>query len=109
MRTSQFARCFLPAQSRVWNDHPYSVFYTVTLDWLKAAVNRWLLPRVCFSVLRGAGGCGVAKQFISNFVFPTWACDAGFNNNNNNNKSFSYLKLFLKRYTLRSFIQTYMV
>ena len=21
------------------------------------------------------------KQFISNFVFPTWACVAGFNNN----------------------------
>ena len=29
------------------------------------------------------------KQFINNFVLPTWACAAGFNNNNNrftNNK-----------------------
>ena len=23
------------------------------------------------------------KQFISNLVYPTWACAAGFNNNNN--------------------------
>ena len=27
-RTSQFARCFLPAQTRVWNDLPYTVFDT---------------------------------------------------------------------------------
>ena len=25
---------------------------------------------------------GLCKQFIKNFVFPTWACAAGFNNNN---------------------------
>ena len=34
---------------------------------------------------------GLRKQFINNFVFPTWAYAAGFNNNNNecgdNNKS----------------------
>ena len=24
---------------------------------------------------------GLRKQFINNFVFPTWACAAGFNNN----------------------------
>ena len=28
---------------------------------------------------------GLRKQFINNFVFPTWACVGGFNNNNNNN------------------------
>ena len=28
---------------------------------------------------------GLRKQFIDNFVFPTWAGAAGFNNNNNNN------------------------
>ena len=28
---------------------------------------------------------GLLKQFINNFVFPTWGCTAGFNNNNNNN------------------------
>ena len=33
-RTSQFARCFLPAQTRVWNDLPYTVFDTGTLDGL---------------------------------------------------------------------------
>ena len=26
---------------------------------------------------------GLRKQFINNFVYPTWACAAGFNNNNN--------------------------
>ena len=41
--TSQFARCFLPAQTRVWNDLPYTVFDTETLDGFKGAVNRWLL------------------------------------------------------------------
>ena len=25
---------------------------------------------------------GLRKQFINNFVFPTWALAAGFNNNN---------------------------
>ena len=30
---------------------------------------------------------GLRKQFMNNFVFPTWACAAGFNNNNNNNAS----------------------
>ena len=34
-RTSQFARCFLPAQTRVWNDLPYTVFDTGTLDGFK--------------------------------------------------------------------------
>ena len=28
---------------------------------------------------------GLRKQFINNFVFPTWVCSAGLNNNNNNN------------------------
>ena len=30
---------------------------------------------------------GLRKQFINNFVFPTWAGPAGFNNNNNNNNN----------------------
>ena len=42
--TSQFARCFLPPQTRVWNDLPYTVFDTGTLDGFEGAVNRWLLP-----------------------------------------------------------------
>ena len=49
-RTSQFAMCFLPAQTRVWNDLPYTVFDAGTLDGFKGAVNRWLFPRVCLSV-----------------------------------------------------------
>ena len=65
----------------MWNDLPYTVFGTETLDGFKDAVNRWLLPLVVFSSgFRGAGG--VAKQFINNFVFPTWAGAAGFINYN---------------------------
>ena len=44
VRTSQFARSFLPAQVRLWNDLHYTVFDTGTLDGLKGAVNRWLFP-----------------------------------------------------------------
>ena len=43
-RTSQFARSFLPAQVRMWNDLPYTVFDTGTLDGFKGTVNRWFLP-----------------------------------------------------------------
>ena len=28
---------------------------------------------------------GLQKKFLNNFVFPTCACAAGFNNNKNNN------------------------
>ena len=42
-RTSQFARCFLPAQTRVFSELPYTLFDTGTLDGCKGAVNRWLL------------------------------------------------------------------
>ena len=44
-RTCQFARCFLPAQTRVWNDLRYTVFDTRTLDGFKGAVNRLLFRR----------------------------------------------------------------
>ena len=43
-RTSQFARCFLPAPATVWNGIPYTVFDTRTLDGFKGAVNHWVLP-----------------------------------------------------------------
>ena len=46
-RTSQFARSFLPAQVRMWNDLPYTVFHTGTLDGFKGAVNHWLPPLSC--------------------------------------------------------------
>ena len=49
-------------QVRLWNDLPYTVFDTGTLDGFKGAVNRWLLPCVVyFLVFRGAGACGVEK------------------------------------------------
>ena len=74
-RTSQFAKSFLKAQVRLCNDLPGTVFATGTLDGFKGAANRWLQVLV-----------GLRNQFIYNFVFPTWACAAGFNNNNNNNE-----------------------
>ena len=43
-RTFQFASTFLPSQVRLWNDLPYTVFDTGTLDGFMGAVNRWLLP-----------------------------------------------------------------
>ena len=52
-RTSQFARCFLLALTRVWNDLPYTVFDTGTLDGFKGAVKRWMLSWDCFSVFCG--------------------------------------------------------
>ena len=60
-RTSKFARCFLPAETRVWNDLPYTMFEIGTLDGFQGAANRWLLPSVCLSVFRGAGACPVVK------------------------------------------------
>ena len=43
-RTCQFVRSSLPPQVRMWNDLPYTVFDTGTLDEFTGAVNRWLLP-----------------------------------------------------------------
>ena len=47
-RTSQFARCFLPAQARMRNNLTYAVFDTGTLYVFYGVVNRWLLPGVVF-------------------------------------------------------------
>ena len=100
-RRSQFARCFLPAQVRMWNDHPYTDFDTGTLVEFEEAVNHWLTGKVARTVIRISKGVpwvvffhffvvqvfvGLRKQFTNNFVIPTWACAADFNNNNGNNK-----------------------
>ena len=80
-RKSQFARCFLKAQVRMWNDLPYIVFDTRILDMFKGAVNCWLLPWVLFSsVFCSSGACVIVKAIYNNSIFPT--CAAGFNNNN---------------------------
>ena len=65
-RTFQFAKCFMAAQVRMWNDLPFTVFDIGTLDGLKGAVNRWLLPWVVFSsIFRGTGSCAVYKQCLT--------------------------------------------
>ena len=43
-RMSKFAWSFLPAEVRLWNDLPYTVFDTGTLDGFKGAVYRCFLP-----------------------------------------------------------------
>ena len=82
-RTSQFSWSSMPDQVRMRNDLPYTVFDTGTLDGFKGAVNHWLLPWFVFSFSVAQVLVGFQKKFINNFVFPTWACAAGFNNNNN--------------------------
>ena len=66
----------------MWNDIPYTVFDTGTLDEFKGAVTVECFPELCFlqfSVVQVL--VGLQKQLIKNVVFPTWACAAGFNNN----------------------------
>ena len=71
-RMFQFARCFLPAQARMWNDLPFEVFNTKTFDGFNGAVNRWLFPRVVFFLFSAAHVLvGLRKQFINNLIFPT--------------------------------------
>ena len=85
-RLSQFAGCFLPSQTRVWNNLLSIVFVTVTFDGYKGSSQSLVasLSNVYhFSMAQVL--VGLRKQFINNFVFSTWACAAGFNNNNNNN------------------------
>ena len=38
---------------------------------------------------------GLRKQFINYFVFPTWACAAGFNNNNNNSEIVVVIHIYI--------------
>ena len=53
----------------------------------KGAVNLWLFPDLCFLQFSVAQMLvGLRKQFINKFIFPTWACAAGFNSNNNKKK-----------------------
>ena len=54
----------------MWNDLPFTVFDTGTLDGFKGAVKRWLLLYVLFSsVFRGAGAWGVAKAIYKQLCF----------------------------------------
>ena len=49
-------------------------------SWVQLTVG--CFPELCFPVVPVFAR--LRKQFINNFVFPTWACAAGFYNNNNN-------------------------
>ena len=62
----------------------YTVFDTGTLDEFKSAVNQPLVTSLsCLFFSLAQMFVGLRKQFIHKFVFPTWACSAGFNNNSN--------------------------
>ena len=72
-RTSEFARCLVPYQVRMWN--PYTVFDTGTLDVFKGAVNRWLLPWVMFFFsFRDAHACGANHKQLcfSHLALCSW-------------------------------------
>ena len=56
------------------------MFDTGTLDGLVRG--HWFLPSVVFFHLFVAQVyVGLRKQFMNNFLFPTWGCAADFNNN----------------------------
>ena len=95
-RTSQFARCFLPAQTRVWNDLQYTVFDTGKLDGFSGESSQSLVASLSllFSFSMAQMHVRLRKQFMNNFVFPT--C---INNNDNNNDS-SLRAVRLKKYLL---------
>ena len=61
----EVSRCFPPAQTRVWNDLPYTVFNTGTLDGFKGAVNRWLMLEFVFQIFRGQVLVGLRMQFMN--------------------------------------------
>ena len=67
----------------MWNDLPYTVIDTDTLNWFKGAV---VALRVCSISICSLAQMLVAlrMQSVHYFVFPTWACTAGFNNNKTN-------------------------
>ena len=45
-------------------------------------------PELCFLQFSVAHVLvGLRKQFINNFLFPTWTCAVGFNNNNKKNNN----------------------
>ena len=59
-RTSKFAMCFLPAQTSVWNDLPYTWFDTGTLDGFREQSIVGCFLEFVFQFFRGAGTFGVA-------------------------------------------------
>ena len=64
----------------MWNDLPYTVFDTGTLNVFKE-ISQPLVASLFFSVFRGAGAYGVAKEICKHY-FPAWASAAGLYNNN---------------------------
>ena len=72
----------LSLSCRLRFDCGMALFDTGMMDGFKGAANRWLFPWVVFSSVSVAQVLvGLRKQFINNFVFPTWACATDFNNN----------------------------
>ena len=71
-RTSQFARCFMPAQVQMWNALPYTVFDTGTFDGFKGTVNRLVasVSIVFFSFLWRRCLCGCESNLWQFCFFP---------------------------------------
>ena len=71
-RTSQFPRSFLPAQVRLWNDLPFTVFSTPE-RWMSSWVQSpaGCFPELCFLQFSVAQVLvGLRKQFINTLFFP---------------------------------------
>ena len=87
-RTSQFARCFLAPQDRMWNNLPNTVQDTATLDWLRVQSTVGCFPELWvleFSVEQVL--VGLRMPSINIFVFSALACAPSFNNNINDKKN----------------------
>ena len=61
-RLSQFARCFLPAQTCLWNDLPYSVWHR-NIRWVEGSSQSLVAPLSLFF----CSWCRRLWGFISNF------------------------------------------
>ena len=81
-KTSEFVKCFLPAQVCGVTFLALCLISECLMG-SRVRDNRWLLPGVVFSsvFLRRRYVRGLRKQLRNNFVFHSWACAACFNNN----------------------------
>ena len=74
----------ISSQIQVWNDLPYTVFDTETLDSSRVQSTVGCFPELCFRQFSVAQVLvELRMQFMNNFAVPTWVCAPGFNNYNN--------------------------
>ena len=62
-RTSHLARCFLPAQARIWYHFPCAVWFW-QIEWIKWNRQSLVTPCACFSSFSGSSACWVVSEFL---------------------------------------------